>query len=83
MKNNNEYPRFDDIQHMPLRTFNRAVTLLNLKEDLGANAVQEYLNQFEDKDRISMYIMLSFIKEKGRDAAMKASTRGLELVEDV
>lgn len=76
MKNFN---RFDEIDHLPLKVYNRFVLLSNLKEDFGEAVAQDYLELFDEKERKQMFIINTFIKTKGVDEVRKMVTEGLEL----
>lgn len=74
-----QFDKFDDIQHMPLRTFNRTIMLSNILEDLGRGKAEEYAALFTDNERKQMYIMQLYINTKGYDAARLAATKDLVL----
>lgn len=57
--------KFEDINHLPLRVFNRVVFLNNLFADSGKGAAQGYADLFTDEERKQMYVMSAYIKQKG------------------
>lgn len=74
-----EFNTFSDVQHMPLRVFNRTIMMNNIKQDLGLDKFKEYVNLFTDAEKRQMYIMQMYIKEKGYNAARKMATKDIEL----
>lgn len=68
---------FNDIQHIPLQAYNRVVMFSNLRKDSGPEAAEEYARQFSQADRTRMYLMISYIKKFGQEAAAKAATIGM------
>jgi hypothetical protein len=79
---NNTFEMYDDVNHMPLRVYNRAVYLTNLVEDSGKDAGEKYISQFDEGSKRQMYLMLAYIKQKGIEVAKKEVMRGLEIVGD-
>lgn len=75
----NTYNTFDEIEHTPLRTFNRVVMMTNLLADFGKEVARDYVAQFDETVRKQMYMMQLFIDNQGWEKARKASTKGLEL----
>lgn len=78
---NNTFEMFDDIEHLPLKVFNRAVYLTNLVEDSGKQAGENYIKQFEEGARRQIYFMLAYIKKSGLEAVKKNVFNGLEVVD--
>lgn len=72
---------FNEIEHFPLRVFNRVAFLYNLVEDGGKYAGEEYLEQFDKEERKQMYVMAAYIKRRGIEATRKEVTKGLVLQE--
>lgn len=75
--------RFDDVEHTPLRAFNRAVLFTNIMQDFGLNGARMYAEQFNDGEKTQMYFILMSIKDKGLDKVREWVTRDLVLEEDV
>lgn len=76
------FNKFDDIDHLPLRVFNRTVFMTNLMEDFGADAVKEYANLFTTGEKKQIMLMSAYIKHHGVDQTRKDVTGGLEVVYD-
>lgn len=77
MKN---YNKFTDINHIPLRVFNRVVMMSNLMQDFGKEAARSYAESFTEVERKQMFIMQQFIDVKGEKEARKVVTKDLKLV---
>jgi hypothetical protein len=75
----NIHNRFEDINHMPLRVFNRVVTMFNLNS-ISKGEVEKYLLTFSEPEKKQMFIMAAYVNAKGMEVARKTATRGLELV---
>lgn len=73
--------RFDEIEHTPLKVYNRVVFLNNLMEDSGRYAAESYIELFSDTERKQMYAMGSYIRQKGVDFVRKAVTKNLVIEE--
>lgn len=71
--------RFDHIEHMPLRVFNRAALTFNLLEDFGETAMKEYLEEFDEGEKKQIFIMVTYIQQKGLKAAQDFVTKGLDI----
>lgn len=82
MLNKNEMNRFDEIEHTPLRVYNRVVMCFNILEDLGKAALEEYLKIFSEGEKKQMYIMQGLIKSKGPDEVRRMALEGMEFVDD-
>lgn len=78
-----DFNMFNEITHMPLRVYNRAVFTFNLMSDVGVHGAEEYLDLFSVPERAQIFTMVSFIKSKGPEAAKNFATKGLVLEEDV
>ncbi len=59
------YPTFDDIDNVSLRTWNRCAFASNLLDDKGEAESQAYLEQFDTKSKKQMLVMFTYIKQKG------------------
>lgn len=77
------FDKFDDINHLPLRVFNRVVYLTSLKGDGGTVACENYLKLFTQGERNQIMIMGMYIQKKGLEEVRKEVTKGLVLVDDV
>lgn len=74
--------KFDEINHLPLRVFNRVVFLNNLTQDSGKEAGQKYVSLFTEDEKKQMYVMARAIQHKGQDAVRKEVTRNLVVVDE-
>lgn len=74
--------KFDDINHLPLRVFNRVVFANNLLQDGGKDAVARYIELFTDEEKKMMYVMGAYIKKRGEANVRKEVTRNLVLVDE-
>ena len=72
--------KFSDINHLPLRVFNRVVFLNNLFADSGKEAAQSYVDLFTEGERQQMYVMGQYIKSVGEEKVRKEVTKGLTIV---
>lgn len=77
-----EFNRFEDINHVPLRVYNRAVTMLNIQKDFGRDKLEKYIESFNEGERKQMYVMTQFIKNKGMAEAKRIATKGLVLQDE-
>lgn len=68
---------FEEIQHMPLRVYNRCVMMNNILNDFGKQQLQTYIEQFSVTERKQLYIMNAFIKKFGVEVAKKKVTEGM------
>lgn len=59
------YPTFNDIDHQPLRIYNRTVMFFNVLEDAGKAPAQDYANQFSPEERVEMVAMTQLVKKHG------------------
>lgn len=78
-----ELNRFEDIVHLPLRAYNRAVMSFNINEDFGPDACKEYLASFNQQEKKDIYLIILTIGSKGKDAAYRAATKGLKISEEI
>lgn len=77
--NNN---KFETISHLPLRVFNRVVLMANLNNDFGPEAATKYAEEFDEGERKQMFVMQTYIKQKGEAVVRKEVTKNLTLVAD-
>lgn len=59
------YPTFNDIEHTPLRIYNRTVMFFNILEDAGQTPAQDYASQFSSDERVEMVAMTQLVKRHG------------------
>lgn len=77
-----KFDNFAHIEHVPLRVYNRAITILNIKTDLGADAMKEYVSQFNEQEMKQVGIMLAYMSKYGKKKAMEECTAGIEFTDD-
>ena len=73
---------FHDVQHLPLRVYNRVVTAYNIKEDFGTAILEEYFENFSAAEKWQMFNMMEFIKRNGREAAKAFATKDLVIQDE-
>jgi len=76
------FNRFTDIEHSPLRVYNRAVMFSNLYEDAGKSAAEDYANSFTKEERLQMAQMIALVRKKGTKHVIALVTEGVEFVDD-
>lgn len=72
------FNNFNDIQHLPLRVFNRTILFNNIFTDFGKESASEYIEQFSQGERKQMFVMQAYIKKFGYKFAKEKVTEGLE-----
>lgn len=77
-----KFNNFDDIEHLPLRVYNRAITATNISNDLGRTALTEYIEQFTDIEKKQLAIMFAFIQKYGLKKAQEEATKGIEFTDE-
>ena len=75
MKKSNS-PRFDDVQSVALRTWNRCSVVFNLRADAGDDEAAAYVAQFDDISRQQMKAMFDYILLKGYSTVRCEVTNG-------
>lgn len=75
MKKTNS-PKFDDVQNVCLRTWNRCAILFNLRADAGEQAATDYAAQFDDISKQQIKAMLNYISVKGYNNVRREVTNG-------
>lgn len=73
---------FNDVNHMPLRTYNRCVVAANLKQDAGQAALEDYLDQFSPEEQADIQTMYKLIRTHGVRRIQKMVTSGLNFSND-
>lgn len=73
--------KFEEINHLPLKVFNRVVFLNNLYSDSGREAAEKYISLFSEAEKKQMYVMGSYIKRVGEELVRKEVTKGLVIVD--
>lgn len=75
MKKSNS-PKFDDVQNVCLRTWNRCAILFNLRADAGEEAATVYAEQFDETSKKQITAMLNYIQLKGYSNVRREITNG-------
>ena len=73
---------FLEIEHLPLRTYNRCVYAFNILEDAGRAHFDNYINQFSYRDRLEMVTMTKLVKKLGTKRVKAMITEGLTFSND-
>ena len=82
MKKQN-FARFEDITHKPLRIYNRAVMFHNLYEDSGRHVAEDYANTFTPEERIEIAKMSKLVRLKGAKVVQALVTAGMTFSDDL
>lgn len=75
LKKNNS-PKFDDVQNVCLRTWNRCAIVFNLRADVGTEAARDYVAQFDDVSKQQIKAMFDYIAVKGYNKVRCEVTNG-------
>ena len=75
------FNQFNEIQHRPLRIYNRAVMFHNIYEDHGKAPAEDYANSFTKEERLEMAQMTALVKKKGPKFVKDLVTQGLDFVD--
>jgi hypothetical protein len=77
----NEFNRFTDIEHRPLRIYNRVVMFHNIFEDHGKAVAEDYANTFNKEERLEMVQMTSLVRGRGAKYVKDMVTRNIDFPE--
>lgn len=77
-----QFNRFTDIEHLPLRVYNRAVMFSNLYEDSGKYVAEEYANTFTKEERLQMAQVIALVRKKGVKHVQALVTSGIQFVDE-
>ena len=66
---------FHEVEHAPLRIFNRAVVMTNQMMDHGEGAATSYATEFTKQERAEIYLMLQLIKKLDLEQVRKIVTK--------
>lgn len=72
--------KFEEINHLPLRVFNRVVFLNNLFADGGEEAAKSYVASFSEAEKKQMFVLSAYIKRVGVEQVRKEVTKNLVVV---
>lgn len=76
------FEKFDYINDVQLRVFNRTALVFNLTQDFGIETAETYMKEFSEGEKAQILIMTHYIKKHGLDNVRKEVTMNLVLVED-
>lgn len=62
------YPTFEDIADVSLRTWNRCAMASNLLNDKGEGESRAYMEQFSSLEKKQMLLLFKYIEAKGYEA---------------
>lgn len=77
-----KFNRFTDIEHLPLRVYNRTVMFYNIYDDHGRDAAEEYANSFTKEERLQMAQLAALVKNKGTKHVIALVTAGVDFVDE-
>jgi len=77
-----KFNRFTDVEHRPLRIYNRAVMFSNIYEDHGRGAAEDYAASFTKEERLEIAQMIALVRKKGTKHVIALVTEGVEFVDD-
>lgn len=77
-----QFNLFRDIQHRPLRIYNRSVMYFNLLEDQGQHTAKEYVDALTKEERLEIAQMTALVKKIGPKKVKELVTAGVEFVDD-
>jgi hypothetical protein len=69
-------PKFDDVQNVCLRTWNRCAIVFNLRADVGEEAATNYVDQFDAITKKQIRAMFDYIALKGYNTVRCEVTNG-------
>lgn len=72
-----DFNTFDEIQHKPLRTYNRAVFYCNIWEDSGKAFAEDYAMQFNAQERLEIAQTIAAVKKFGVKRVKELVTQGV------
>lgn len=70
-------PKFDDVQNVCLRTWNRCAVTFNLRADAGEQAATDYVAQFDEVGKKQIKAMFDYIALKGYNNVRCEVTNGV------
>ena len=76
------FNRFDEIEHMPLRVYNRGVMAFNILNDFGKETLKEYFETFNTGELLQIAIIQEHIKKFGVKKTYKEVTKDMKLQDD-
>lgn len=70
--------RFDEVENLSLRTYNRLVLATNLQEDAGSVIAKQYLEQFTPSEKKQIAFMSVLINKVGIDKVRELVQKSVE-----
>jgi len=77
-----KFNKFNDIEHPPLRVYNRSVMFSNIYEDQGKAKAEDYANSFTKEERLQMAQMIALVRNKGVKHVQALVTAGVDFVDN-
>lgn len=77
-----KFNRFDEIQHRPLKIFNRSVMMFNILESHGKQPMIDYIESFTKEERLEIAQMVALTKKLGRKRVVDMVTAGVDFVDE-
>lgn len=72
------YPLCEDAPTKAVRAYNRAMIMSNIMDDINDAEAECYAEQFTDKERLEIAMMIKAIMVEGHDSVFKQITKQLE-----
>lgn len=80
---NHNFNTFNDVEHLPLRHYNRLVFMTNLQADAGPEVSKEYISLFSDDEKKAMLMLYHYLRKNGVQKTVAFVTRGMEFDEAI
>lgn len=74
--------KFDDVENIALRAYNRAIVTNNLFRDAGRAWAEDYLAQFPIKEQGDIKNIISLVGIYGKKEIISAMTKDMEFVDE-
>jgi len=78
-----KFNQFNDIEHRPLRIYNRCVMFHNIYEDQGKAPAQDYAESFSKEERLEIAQMAALVKARGPKFVKEMVTRNIQFIDDL
>lgn len=78
-----KFNQFRDIEHRPLRIYNRAVMFHNIYEDHGIGAAEEYVATFSPQEKLEIAQITALVKTKGTKFVKDLVTQGVDFPDNM
>ena len=67
------------MKNKALQAYNRFVSSLNIKDQHGSAVSNDYLQQFDKPDLVSIYVVASYARKHGLEEVKRKALRGEKL----